>query len=181
MRSGLLGRAAAAIGASEDLNPCSGGDADLTHFLNDYYTLVLQFSILERNSFGSVEKIHFPFATQFQRLQIEFLTSVSGHYSPVAHGDSSMIRSTTFKSISRTFGPFRVQEGTPFSFPMEGGQIVGFKEKSGWSKHHRPPSPQPLPAPLQLSPLLLPHMHHLRRYNPLNNSSKSHSFRQKLQ
>ncbi|KAL2535562.1 Uncharacterized protein Fot_16953 [Forsythia ovata] len=26
MRSGLLGRAAAAIGASEDLNPCSGGE-----------------------------------------------------------------------------------------------------------------------------------------------------------
>ncbi|KAL8537710.1 hypothetical protein ACS0TY_012744 [Phlomoides rotata] len=62
----------------------------------------------------------------------EFLTSVSGHYSPVVHGGSHVIRSLTFKSSRRTYGPFGVEEGTPFSLPMEGGQIVGFKGKAGW-------------------------------------------------
>ncbi|XP_073286332.1 jacalin-related lectin 19 [Primulina huaijiensis] len=62
----------------------------------------------------------------------EFLTSVSGHYSPVVRGGSHVIRSVTFKTNRRTFGPFGVEEGTPFSLPMEGGQIVGFKGRSGW-------------------------------------------------
>ncbi|KAF5204049.1 Jacalin-related lectin [Thalictrum thalictroides] len=62
----------------------------------------------------------------------EFLTSVSGHYCPVVHGGSAVIRSLTFKSNRRSFGPFGVQEGTPFSFPMDGGLIVGFKGRSGW-------------------------------------------------
>lgn len=43
-----------------------------------------------------------------------------------------MIRSLTFRSNKRTFGPYGVQEGTPFSLPIEGGQIVGFKGRSGW-------------------------------------------------
>ncbi|KAL2460647.1 Uncharacterized protein Adt_44067 [Abeliophyllum distichum] len=41
------------------------------------------------------------------------------------------------------------------------------------SKPHSPPAPQPPPALLQLPPLLLPHVCHLRQHNPLNNSSKS--------
>ncbi|PIA42852.1 hypothetical protein AQUCO_02000358v1 [Aquilegia coerulea] len=68
------------------------------------------------------------------RLQFpeEFLTTVSGHFCPVVHGGSAVIRSLTFKSNRRSFGPFGVQEGTPFSFPMDGGLIVGFKGRSGW-------------------------------------------------
>ncbi|CAA0822396.1 Jacalin-related lectin 19 [Striga hermonthica] len=62
----------------------------------------------------------------------EFLTTVTGHYCPVVHGGSPVIRSITFKSNRRTFGPYGVEEGTPFYFPMEGGQIVGFKGKCGW-------------------------------------------------
>ncbi|KAI3463285.1 hypothetical protein Pfo_019948 [Paulownia fortunei] len=62
----------------------------------------------------------------------EFLTTVTGHYSPVVHGGSPVIRSLTLKSTWRTFAPFGVEEGTPFYFPMEGGQIVGFKGKGGW-------------------------------------------------
>lgn len=62
----------------------------------------------------------------------EFLTTVSGRYSPVVPGGGPVIRSLTFKSNRRTFGPYGVEEGTPFSFPMEGGQIVGFKGKCGW-------------------------------------------------
>ncbi|KAL0429885.1 UNVERIFIED_CONTAM: Jacalin-related lectin 19 [Sesamum radiatum] len=62
----------------------------------------------------------------------EFLTTVTGHCSPVVYGGSPVIRSLTFKSNRRTFGPFGVEEGVPFSFPMEGGQIVGFKGRAGW-------------------------------------------------
>ncbi|GAA0142366.1 hypothetical protein Leryth_001632 [Lithospermum erythrorhizon] len=62
----------------------------------------------------------------------EFLTSVSGYWYPVVHGGSPIIRSLTFKSNRSTFGPYGVEEGIPFSFPMEGGKIVGFKGKSGW-------------------------------------------------
>ncbi|KAJ8553294.1 hypothetical protein K7X08_023972 [Anisodus acutangulus] len=62
----------------------------------------------------------------------EYLTSVSGYYSPVVYGGTPVIRSLTFSSNKRKFGPFGVEGGTPFSMPMEGGQIVGFKGRSGW-------------------------------------------------
>ncbi|KAL7152423.1 hypothetical protein ABFS83_04G096200 [Erythranthe nasuta] len=62
----------------------------------------------------------------------EILTTVTGYYSPVVYGGSPVIRSLTFKTNRRTFGPFGVEEGTPFSLPMEGGQIVGFKGRGGW-------------------------------------------------
>ncbi|XP_010924946.1 jacalin-related lectin 19 isoform X2 [Elaeis guineensis] len=68
-------------------------------------------------------KLHYP---------EEFLTCVSGHYSPVVHGGSPVIRSLTFKSNQRAFGPFGVEEGTPFTFPMDGGMIVGFSGRGGW-------------------------------------------------
>lgn len=62
----------------------------------------------------------------------EFLTSVSGYISQVVHGGTPVIRSLTFKSNRRTFGPYGIEEGTPFSVPIEGGQIVGFKGRSDW-------------------------------------------------
>nr|XP_023911647.1 jacalin-related lectin 19-like [Quercus suber] len=62
----------------------------------------------------------------------EFLVTVSGHYCPVVHGGSPVIRSLTFRSKKRTFRPFGIEEGTPFSFSMDGGLIVGFNGRSGW-------------------------------------------------
>nr|QIB98741.1 lectin 1 [Arisaema heterophyllum] len=62
----------------------------------------------------------------------EFLTAVSGHYGPVVHGGGPVIRSLTLKTNQRSFGPFGVEEGTPFSFSIEGGSIVGFKGRAGW-------------------------------------------------
>lgn len=62
----------------------------------------------------------------------EFLVSVSGHYGIMVHGGSPIIRSLTFKSNKRTFGPFGFEQGTPFCFQLEGHQIVGFKGRSGW-------------------------------------------------
>lgn len=57
---------------------------------------------------------------------------MSGYIAPVVYGGSPVTRSLTFKSNRRTFGPYGIEEGTPFSLPIEGGQIVGFKGRSGW-------------------------------------------------
>lgn len=76
-----------------------------------------------------------PNACTFQiKLQYpeEFLTTISGHYSPVVRGGTPVIRSLTFKSNRGTFGPYGIEEGTPFTFAMDGGRIVGFKGRSGW-------------------------------------------------
>nr|XP_043614492.1 jacalin-related lectin 19-like [Erigeron canadensis] len=62
----------------------------------------------------------------------EFLISVSGHCSPVVYGCGPVVRALTFKSNKRTFGPFGVEEGTPFSFLTNESHIVGFYGKSGW-------------------------------------------------
>ncbi|XVF86769.1 hypothetical protein PTKIN_Ptkin18bG0069500 [Pterospermum kingtungense] len=62
----------------------------------------------------------------------EYLISVSGHYCPVVYGGSPVIRSLTIKSNQRTFGPYGVEEGTPFTFSVEGGRIAGFNGRTGW-------------------------------------------------
>ncbi|XP_045804803.1 jacalin-related lectin 19 isoform X1 [Trifolium pratense] len=62
----------------------------------------------------------------------EYLISVSGYYYPVVRGGSPVIRSLTFKSNRRIFGPYGVEEGTPFTFSIDGGQVVGFKGRGDW-------------------------------------------------
>jgi hypothetical protein len=61
----------------------------------------------------------------------EHLTAVSGHYHPIAAGGSPVIRSLTFGTNQRADGPFGVAEGTPFTFPVDGGVIAGFWGRSG--------------------------------------------------
>lgn len=61
----------------------------------------------------------------------EYLSYVSGYYGE--HNGSLVIRSLTFKTNrGTTYGAFGVEEGTPFSLPVAGGMIVGFKGRSGW-------------------------------------------------
>ncbi|KAD4889339.1 hypothetical protein E3N88_21412 [Mikania micrantha] len=62
----------------------------------------------------------------------EELKVLSGHYGPVVSGGFPVIRSLTFKSNRRTFGPFGVEEGTRFNVFTDRGQIVGFYGRSGW-------------------------------------------------
>ncbi|KAJ9568402.1 hypothetical protein OSB04_004368 [Centaurea solstitialis] len=66
------------------------------------------------------------------RFPEEVLISVSGHYCPVVYGGSPVIRSLTLKTNQRTFGPFGVEEGTPFNFSTDGGLVVGFYGRGGW-------------------------------------------------
>ncbi|KAM0031994.1 putative jacalin-like lectin domain-containing protein [Helianthus debilis subsp. tardiflorus] len=51
---------------------------------------------------------------------------------PVVYGGSPVIRSLTFKSNKRTFGPFGVEEGIPFNFFTNEGHIEGFNGRSRW-------------------------------------------------
>ena len=60
------------------------------------------------------------------------MLGVSGHYSPVVYGAGPVIRSLTFKTNQRTYGPFGVEVGTPFNFLTNGGYIVGLYGRSGW-------------------------------------------------
>ncbi|CAN6441527.1 unnamed protein product [Victoria cruziana] len=62
----------------------------------------------------------------------EVLTKVSGYLNPVVRGGTPVVRSLTFKSNKRSWGPYGIEQGTPFSFSMDGGAIVGFHGRSGW-------------------------------------------------
>ncbi|KAJ0963159.1 hypothetical protein J5N97_028281 [Dioscorea zingiberensis] len=62
----------------------------------------------------------------------EVLNSVSGHYGSLSNGSPIIIRSLTFQSNYSKYGPFGLEQGTHFSFPTNGGKIVGFHGRSGW-------------------------------------------------
>ncbi|TKY55102.1 Jacalin-related lectin 19 [Spatholobus suberectus] len=66
------------------------------------------------------------------KLEHEFLINVDGHYCPVVRGNTPIIRSLTFKSNWQTFGPYGVEEVSPFTFSIDGGNVVGFKGQSDW-------------------------------------------------
>ncbi|KDP38344.1 hypothetical protein JCGZ_04269 [Jatropha curcas] len=61
----------------------------------------------------------------------EYLTSIHGHYGSYAvMGADNCVRSLSFESNRRTYGPFGQEEGTYFSVPMTEGMIVGFYGRS---------------------------------------------------
>ncbi|KAJ1285041.1 hypothetical protein BS78_03G250500 [Paspalum vaginatum] len=74
-------------------------------------------------------KVDFPY---------EFVTGVSGSYGAAHRGSPPVVRSLTLEtSRGAVHGPFGAAddadgEGVPFSYPMEGGVVVGFAGRSGW-------------------------------------------------
>ncbi|KAM3288872.1 hypothetical protein P3S67_022302 [Capsicum chacoense] len=62
----------------------------------------------------------------------EFLTSLHGYYGSLYERGEVFVRSLTFESNKRTYGPYGVQQGTYFTLPISKGKIVGFHGKSGW-------------------------------------------------
>ncbi|ERN01267.1 hypothetical protein AMTR_s00002p00248970 [Amborella trichopoda] len=50
----------------------------------------------------------------------ETIMSLSGHFEP------KLMRSPSFSTNRRTSGPYGLQIGTPFSFSMTDGKVVGF-------------------------------------------------------
>ncbi|XP_038898653.1 jacalin-related lectin 3-like isoform X3 [Benincasa hispida] len=69
----------------------------------------------------------------------EYLISIHGYYSDIgkimekrAATPTTVIRSLTLESNTKTYGPFGMEEGTKFSFPIMEAKIVGFHGSSGW-------------------------------------------------
>nr|CAD1816961.1 unnamed protein product [Ananas comosus var. bracteatus] len=60
----------------------------------------------------------------------EFLTAINGTTSPF-NNVANILRSLTFVTNIRKYGPFGVEEGTPFSVPVTNGRVVGFYGRSG--------------------------------------------------
>lgn len=63
---------------------------------------------------------------------IEFLISISGHCGPLREGDLVIVRSLSFESNKKKYGPFGIEQGMPFSLPTSGGKLVGFHGRSSW-------------------------------------------------
>ncbi|KAL5222543.1 hypothetical protein ABZP36_027256 [Zizania latifolia] len=66
----------------------------------------------------------------------EYLTSVAGHYGRLDGGGGALVvvRSLTFVSNVRWYGPFGQEGGVAFELPAAaggGGQILGFHARSG--------------------------------------------------
>ncbi|XP_052201300.1 jacalin-related lectin 3 isoform X2 [Diospyros lotus] len=62
----------------------------------------------------------------------EYLTSIHGYCGSINEWGPVFVRSLTFRSNRKTYGPYGIEHGTYFSFPMIGGKIVGFHGRCGW-------------------------------------------------
>ncbi|CAA7013568.1 unnamed protein product [Microthlaspi erraticum] len=62
----------------------------------------------------------------------EYLISVKGTYSGFDVWGNLCVRSLTFESNRKSYGPFGVESGTYFSLPKSESKIVGFHGKAGW-------------------------------------------------
>ncbi|KAK4434556.1 Jacalin-related lectin 3 [Sesamum alatum] len=62
----------------------------------------------------------------------EFLTAVHGFYGSLQERGHVIIRSLTFESNKRKYGPFGVEKGTYFTSSTTQGKVVGFIGKAGW-------------------------------------------------
>ncbi|XP_038898650.1 jacalin-related lectin 3-like [Benincasa hispida] len=62
----------------------------------------------------------------------EYLISIYGYYGSIHNWgiNGTVIRSLTFQTNIRSYGPFGIEDGNKFSFPITGGKIVGFHGKS---------------------------------------------------
>lgn len=62
----------------------------------------------------------------------EILTKIHGYYGSFNHLGPNLVRSLSFESNKKTYGPFGVEQGTYFSVPLTGAKIVGFHGRCGW-------------------------------------------------
>ncbi|XP_050939157.1 jacalin-related lectin 3-like isoform X1 [Cucumis melo] len=96
-------------------------------------------------SLSSTSKYLFTLLESSDKLQVvldypnEYLISIYGYYSDLAHimekrvpTPTTVIRSLTLESNRKTYGPFGMEEGTKYSFPIVEAKIVGFHGSSGW-------------------------------------------------
>lgn len=56
----------------------------------------------------------------------EYLTGISGTYRQWDWNEETAVSSLKFLTNLNEYGPFGVEEGSPFNLPLEGGMILGF-------------------------------------------------------
>ena len=89
----------------------------------------------------------------------EFLTSVHGHFGSLNQWGPNFVRSLSFVSNKKTYGPFGVEQGTHFSVPMSGTKIVGFHGRCGWYLDAIGVYVKPLKQPKPSKTLVQPQSH----------------------
>jgi len=62
----------------------------------------------------------------------EILTKIHGYCGSFNQLGPNLVRSLSFESNKKTYGPFGVEQGTYFSVPLTGAKIVGFHGRCGW-------------------------------------------------
>ena len=65
----------------------------------------------------------------------EVLTHISGYYGSVILRGPTIIKSITFHTNKKKYGPFGDEQGIPFSSASKDGIIVGFHGRQGWFIH----------------------------------------------
>lgn len=64
-------------------------------------------------------------------LPYEVLTHISGYYGPVMYMGPSVIKSLTFHTNKRVYGPFGDDHGTYFTTKLKEGKVVGIHGRKG--------------------------------------------------
>ncbi|XP_062097348.1 jacalin-related lectin 3-like [Humulus lupulus] len=62
----------------------------------------------------------------------EYLTHISGYYGSLILRGPTVIKSLTFFTNKKKYGPFGDEQGLPFSSGQKDGIVVGFHGKQGW-------------------------------------------------
>ena len=62
----------------------------------------------------------------------EFLTNISGYYGSMILRGPTVVKSLTFYTNKKKYGPFGDEQGIPFSSGSKDGIIVGFHGRKGW-------------------------------------------------
>ncbi|KAL1332553.1 hypothetical protein HN51_061339 [Arachis hypogaea] len=62
----------------------------------------------------------------------EYLTSIEGYYGSLSQWGACYVRSLSFESNKRTYGPFGSEKGIHFSLPVSGAKVVGFHGRCAW-------------------------------------------------
>ncbi|MED6124672.1 hypothetical protein PIB30_061178 [Stylosanthes scabra] len=62
----------------------------------------------------------------------EFLTSIEGYYGSFSQWGACYVRSLSFESNKRSYGPFGVEKGIHFTLPVSGAKVVGFHGRCAW-------------------------------------------------
>ena len=61
----------------------------------------------------------------------EVLTHISGYYGPLMYMGPTVIKSLTFHTTRRMYGPFGEEHGTYFTTKLKEGKVVGIHGRNG--------------------------------------------------